>query len=202
MKRIRARVFFLTVLVGLICAGPLEGADPDPPSRSRPGRVFATSRSAIDEVLTRPYDREVPMGCTGDRVWASSPQGWAFPDDVHWLYLTNLNAFDIEIRDEHSLLVPARSTYHPSHIHCEGVVRKETTASASFTFALDNVENPLAEPFEPRKRWTCWSSGKREDWFIVDLGMPRTLIGFDVYFFDDAPTGECRPPRIVRGVLP
>src|SRR5215467_13263612 len=78
-------------------------------------RVFAGSRRSIDEVLTRPYDREVPMGCVGDRVWASSPQGWAFRDDVHWLYRTNLEAFDIEIRDEYSLLVPARSTYYPSH---------------------------------------------------------------------------------------
>ena len=53
------------------------------------------------------------MGCTGDRVWASSPQGWAFRDDVHWLYLTNLNAFDLEIRDEHGLLAPAAATYYP-----------------------------------------------------------------------------------------
>ena len=75
------------------------------------------------------------------------------------------------------------------------------TASASFTFALDNVENPLTEPFEPRKRWTCWSSGKREDWYAIDFGTPRTLTGFDLYFFDDAPSGECRPPAIVRGAV-
>ena len=52
--------------------------------------VFAASRFSIDEILSRPFDRDVPMGCTGDRVWASSPQGWAFRDDVQWLYLTNL----------------------------------------------------------------------------------------------------------------
>ena len=75
------------------------------------------------------------MGCVGDRVWASSPQGWAFRDDVHWLYLTNLSAFDLEVRDEHGLLVPDRATYYPSHIHYEGVTRKAMTASASFTFA-------------------------------------------------------------------
>ena len=74
----------------------------------------------IDEILTRPFDRDVPIGCTGGRVWATSPQGWAFRDDVHWLYLTNLNAFDIEIRDEHGLLEPATATYYPSHIHYEG----------------------------------------------------------------------------------
>src|SRR5262249_40354656 len=91
-------------------------------------------------------------------------------------------------------LVPDRATYYPSHIHYEGVTRKVMTASASFTFARDDVENPLSEPFEPRKRWTCWSSGRRTDWFTIDFGTPRTLTGFDVYFFDDPPTGECRPP--------
>ncbi len=103
------------------------------PRRARPGRVFAASVFSIDEILSRPFDRDVPMGCTGDRVWASSPQGWAFRDDVHWLYLTNLRAFDLEIRDEHGLLEPAKATYFPSHIHYEGTVRKEMTAAASFT---------------------------------------------------------------------
>ncbi len=72
------------------------------------------------------------------------------------------------------------------------------TASASFTYALDKVENPLSEPFEPRKRWTCWSSGHREDSYTLDFGAPRTLAGLDVYFFDDAPNGECRPPASFR----
>jgi hypothetical protein len=186
-----ARIVAWSLLV-LILSGPDASAQAGP----LPGRVFATSRHPIDEVLTRSYDRDVPMGCTGDRVWASSPQGWAFRDDVHWLYLTNLQAFDIEVRDEHGLLVPAISTYYPSHIHSEGVVRKELTASASFTFAMDKVENPLTEPFDPRKRWTCWSSGKRADWYQVDFGMSRELSGFDVFFFDDAPNGGCRAPDL------
>ena len=134
-----------------------------------------------------------PMGCTGDRVWASSPQGWAFRDDVHWLFLTNLNAFDIEIHDEHGLLAPATATYYPSHIHYEGVHRKDMTASASFTYARDKVENPLTEPFEPRKRWTCWS-GETAARFAVAFATPRTLVGFNVDIFDDAPSGGCRPP--------
>ncbi len=138
--------------------------------------------------------RSVPMGCTGDRLWASSPQGWAFRDDVQWLYLTNLKAFDLELRDEHGLLKPAKATYFPSHIHYDGAVRQEMKASASFTFALDRVENPLSAPFQPEKRWTCWSSGNRSDWFEVDFGMPREISGFDLFFFDDSPSGECRPP--------
>jgi hypothetical protein len=200
MKGARPSIRVGILLIGAVLgptslAARLVGAEPSPSVRPLPGRVFAASRRSVDEALTRPYDRDVPMGCVGDRVWASSPQGWAFGDDVHWLYLTNLNAFDLEVRDEHGRLVPDRATYYPSHIHYDGVIRKEMSASASFTFAQDNVENPLSEPFEPRKRWTCWSSGRREDWYAIDFGTPRTLTGFDIHFFDDAPTGECRPPE-------
>ncbi len=155
---------------------------------------MASSRFSIDDILARPYNRDVPMGCTGDRVWASSPQGWAFGDDVHWLYLTNLKAFDLEIRDDHGPLQPRSATYSPSHIHYVGTVRQEMTASASFTYAIDRVENPLAQPFVPEKRWTCWSSGNRRDWFEVQLGAPRALTGLVLFFFDDSPTGGCRPP--------
>ena len=40
---------------------------------------------------------------------------------------------------------------------------------------------------------------KRQDWYAVEFATPRTLTGFDVYFFDDAPTGGCRPPASIRG---
>jgi hypothetical protein len=194
---IRGGILLIAAVMGptsLAVAPAGANDDPGTPRERVPGRVFAASQRSIDAVLARPYDRDVPMGCVGDRVWASSPQGWAFRDDVHWLYLTNLGAFDLEVRDQHGRLVPDRATYHPSHVHFEGVTRKAMTSSASFTFAMDNVENPLSEPFEPRKRWTCWSSGRREDSYTIDFGMSRTLTGFDIYFFDDAPNGECRPP--------
>ncbi len=135
------------------------------------------------------------MGSVGDRLWASSPRGWAFGDDVHWLFLTNLSAFDLEIRDVHGFLAPDRATDYPSHIHYEGAIRKPMSASASFTYAGDRVENPLTEPFTPDRRWTCWSSGHRDDWYEIDFGVPRTVSGLDLYFFDDTPRGECRPPQ-------
>jgi hypothetical protein len=191
-------VLFLIVISGwLVFEQPARGADPNPGQKAHSARVFAASRFSIDEILARPFDREVPMGCTGDRVWASSPQGWAFPDDVHWVDSTRFTAFDLEIRDEHGLLVPGKGTYFPSHVHFEGVARKEVTASASFTFTLDHVENALYQPFKPEKRWTCWSSGNRDDWYAIEFGMPRTLTGFDLFLFDDAPSGECRPPESI-----
>ncbi len=181
-------------LMGLGAGDVVRGDPPDLTAMPPRTRVFPASVFSIDRLLARPFDRDVPMGCAGARVWASSPQGWAFRDDVHWLYLTNLNAFDLEFRDEDGLLAPASATYYPSHVHFERARRIELTASASFTFVLDNVDNPLGAPYRPEKRWTCWSSGARRDWYAVDFGVPRTLSGFDVFFFADAPDGGCRAP--------
>jgi hypothetical protein len=162
---------------------------------ARKERVFASSAFSIDNILARRYDREVALGCTGDRLWASSPKGWAFENDVHWLYLTNFKAFDVAIRDQYGLLAPDRAIYYPSHVHYLGATRNEMAASASFTFASDDVENPLHKPFDPGKRWTCWSSGARDDWYAVEFSPPRLLSGVKIWFFDDAPHGECRPPQ-------
>jgi hypothetical protein len=178
------------VLFWLGIAGPESRAGSAPTDAQASHRTFAASKFAIDEILARPFDRDVPMGCTGARLWASSPRGWAFGDDVHWLDLAGFDGFELEVSDERGLLEPAEATYYPSHIHYGGARRKWITASASFTFALDNVNNPLEQPFEPRKRWTCWSSGTRHDWYAIDLGIPRTVSGFDLFFFDDAPTAE------------
>ena len=46
-----------------------------PSAKPLPHRVFATSRKSLDTVLARPYDSDVPFGASGDRVWATSPQG-------------------------------------------------------------------------------------------------------------------------------
>jgi hypothetical protein len=190
--------FLRILLIGLALAGLSAAAPPDPLAGTPSHRVMASSRFSIDEILTRPFDRDVPMGCTGNRVWASSPQGWAFRDDVHWLYLTNLKPFDLVIRDEHGLLEPRNATYSPSHVHYEGTRRREMTAAASFTYVIDRVENPLVPPFVPEKRWTCWSSGRRSDWFEIELGQPRLLTGLELHFYDDSPTGGCRPPESFR----
>jgi hypothetical protein len=178
----------------LALIGPARAEETGDRAQPPAHRAFATSRFSMDEILARPYGPDVPMGSVGARAWASSPQGWAFRDDVHWLYLTNLQAFDVEIRDELGPLQPAKATYHPSHVHLEGTVRA-VTASASFTFRTDDAQNPLRKPFRPERRWTCWSSGKREDWYAIDFGTERTLHGLKVFFFDDAPHGGCRPPE-------
>src|SRR5262249_14600222 len=138
-------------------------------------RVFATSRFAIDRLLARPYDSDVPFGASGDRVWATSPQGWAFREGVQLVYLTNLNLFDVVVQAGDENYQVEKAEYFPSHVHLIGAPGNLITASASFTFTIDRVENPLTKPIKPEKRWTCWSSGRREDWYAVDFGKPRRL---------------------------
>ncbi len=174
-----------------------QGAVQNPNPGQATARVFAESRFSMDSILERPYGPDVPMGCTGERLWASSPQGWAFGEDVHWVYLTGLQALDLEIRDAQGLLLPEKATYRPSHVHLEGA-RRAVLGSASFTFRLDSPQNPLSKPFQPEKRWTCWSSGNREDWYEVDFGAPRAIASLKLYFFDDSGQGACRPPRDLR----
>lgn len=180
-------------------AAPPTRAKSQSPSKPSPHRVFAGSRFSIDRELARPYDNEVPFGAAGDRVWATSPQGWAFRDGVQLLYLTNLNGFDVTVRGGGARYSVGAARYTPSHVRMSGTPHgSEMAASASFTYVTDRLENPLSRPFKPEKRWTSWSSGRRDDWYAVDFGRARVLSGLDVYFFDDRPQGGCAPPERVR----
>ncbi|MBV9868075.1 MAG: hypothetical protein JO316_22195 [Abitibacteriaceae bacterium] len=163
-----------------------------------PYRVFSQSQAPVDSILARPYNSEVPFGASGERVWATSPQGWAFRSGVQLIYMTNLNAFDVVVSGNGVRYGVAKADYMPSHVHMVGApAHEEMTASAAFTYATDRVENPLTKPFKPEKRWTCWNSGHREDWYTVDFGRSRQLTGLDLYFFDDQPHGGCAPPEAV-----
>src|SRR5579871_4788701 len=166
-----------------------------------PHRVFADSRKDIDRTLARPYDSDVPFGASGDRVWATSPQGWAFQEGVQLVYLTNLDAFDLIVIGGGKPYVVDKAEYTPSHVHMIGAPGSGQTlaASASFTFTIDKVDGPLTRPFKPEKRWTCWSSGHREDWYQVNFGRLRPLQSVDLYFYYDIPIGgEVAPPESVR----
>src|SRR5579871_3824880 len=85
-----------------------------------PHRIFAESRFNIDKTLARPYDGEVPFGASGARVWATSPQGWAFRDGVQLIYITNLDAFDLAVRSGETNYVVQQAQYIPSHVHLVG----------------------------------------------------------------------------------
>ncbi|MEP6755823.1 MAG: glycosyl hydrolase family 65 protein [Chthonomonadales bacterium] len=173
-------------------------------SRPLPNRVFASSRFNIDKILGRPYTSETPFGSTGNRIWASSPQGWAFANDVQLLEVTGTSVFDLDIRSGPHRFVVNRAEYSPSHVKMIGGLGTGLKATASFTYKLDKVSNPLTKPFTPAKRWTSWSSGKRTDWFKVEFGAERQMRAVDLYFFDDLPTGECSVPagvdaEVLRG---
>ena len=158
-------------------------------SKPMPHRVFARSRFGIDSLLARPYDSDVPFGASGNRVWATSPQGWGFNEGVQLLYLTNTNAFDIIVVSGDQNYLVDKADYMPSHVHMIGAPGNQMTAAASFTFTTDKVDAPLTRPFKPEKRWTSWSSGHREDNYTVHFGKLRSLLGLDVYFYNDVEQG-------------
>ena len=163
-----------------------------PLGKPLPHRVFASSRVAIDRILARPYDSEVPFGSSGEVVWATSPQGWAFRDGVHLLYIQDKDTaglFDLMVRSGDDTYVVDKAEYMPSHVHLTGVAGAPLTATASFTYSTDKVDNPLTKPFTPEKRWTCWNSKQRTDTYTVDFGKLRPLTGVDLYFFSDVEQG-------------
>lgn len=187
----------LALILPLLLQGAAQAQQgPAPKGRALPG-----SQADLDAILQRPYDAEVPFGSVGARLWATSPQGWAFRDGVHWLYLTDIPALELEVADAHGLLRPAQATSHPSHVHLEGAERT-LTATASHTHRTDSVLAPLTPPFQPEKRWTCWSSGRRQDWYAVQFGAPRTLSGLKLHVSDDTGTGSIRPPASVTVEIP
>ncbi|HLJ55492.1 MAG TPA: hypothetical protein VKT77_10675, partial [Chthonomonadaceae bacterium] len=163
-------------------------------------RLFASTRIPVDRMLARPYDSEVPFGASGDTLWATSPQGWAFREGVNYLYYTNSNVFDLAVTAGGVPYDVGKAWYTPSHVHMAGApdYGGHMSASASFTYTIDGEDRPLTKPFRREKRWTCWSSGRREDWYAVRLGGPRIVTGVDLYFYDDQPVGGCAPPESVR----
>jgi hypothetical protein len=181
-------------------AQPMRGRPFAEATKPLPHRVFATSKMDIDRFLARPYNADVPFGSSGDRLWATSPQGWGFGEGVNYLYYTNSSAFDLKITAGGIDYAVARAFYTPSRVHMIGAPDSgdKLSAAASFTYSTDGVERPLAKPFRPDKRWTCWSSGRREDWYTVRFGKPRLVSDVDLYFYDDEPQGGCAPPESVR----
>ena len=163
-------------------------------------RVFPTSRYAIDEILARPFRSRRADGLHGRPRLGHQPSGLGVSRRRP---LDRLDAsHGVRPRDPRRARPAAAqrtATYYPSHIHYEGTVRKEMTASASFTFALDSVENPLSRPFEPNKRWTCWSSGRTTGLVRDRFGNAAHPRRFRPLFLRRCPDRCLPPPGIVRG---
>ncbi len=188
----------LLLLAGVLALARPAAAQTGADAAAKPpaGRVLPGSRFDIDAILERPYTPEVPFGGVGARLWATSPQGWAFPEGVHWLALTDIPALELEVADAHSRLRPTLATSTPSHVHLEGAERT-LTATASSGHRAEDLQAPLTPPFQPEKRWTSGASGRRKDWYAVSFGAPRTLRGLKLHFVDDTGTGSIRPPATV-----
>ena len=150
----------------------------------------------VDPLLARPYSPQVPFGSTGSRLWATAPQGWGFPNQAQFIYITNLNAYDLRVKVGDQSVWPGAAVSYPSHVHITGDTSGAgiATGSASFTFSTDNVQAPLQKTFDPSNRWTCWSSGHREDWYQASFPTARVIQSLKLDFYNDQPTGGCAPP--------
>ena len=170
---------------------------PEPPRAPSPlGRGgFSPRASFRSTALSCPFDGNVPLGCTGDRVWASSPQGWAFRDDVQWLYLTGFARVRPRDSRRGRAAAAGQGNLFPESCALRGRRTGGDKGCGVVHVRTRSRRKPAVVAVRAREaRRTCWSSGKRGDWYEVDLGMPRKISGFDLFFFDDSPTGECRPP--------
>src|SRR5689334_22959393 len=90
-KRKHKHMKYLNLTILLLLSSLSAAAQPAKLDRGKPflevpkplpHRVFASSKADVDKVLARPYDSDVPFGSSGDRLWATSPQGWAFREGV------------------------------------------------------------------------------------------------------------------------
>jgi hypothetical protein len=73
-------------------------------------------RPRVDATLGRAYDADVPFGSSGDRIWATSPQGFGFDDGIHFLYRDDFVPFRLRIEGS----TPGKAWSEPSHVHVDG----------------------------------------------------------------------------------
>ena len=122
----RREVLTFAGLAASGAAGVMHAASGKPASGTMvksgftPHRIFASSRMDVDSLLARQYAPEVPFGCSGELLWATSPQGWGFADGVHLLLLNNPRFFDIQITTGKLIARVESAKYHPSHVAMTG----------------------------------------------------------------------------------
>lgn len=58
-------------------------------------------------------------------------------------------------------------------------------ARASFTYNTDSVAAAIDGVHNTDARWTCWSSGNKSDWYMIEFDKPRRVERVDFDLFDD-----------------
>ncbi|HKE00661.1 MAG TPA: hypothetical protein VKE69_06605 [Planctomycetota bacterium] len=88
----------------------------EPTGRPSPKRYLLPGlRPRIDETLGRPYDATTPFGSSGDRLWATSPQGFGFDEGIHFLYRTDFVPYRLRIEGR----TPGKAWSSVSHVHVD-----------------------------------------------------------------------------------
>lgn len=105
----------------------------------------------IDEILKRPYNSEVPFGSIGKYLWATSPQGWGFPEGVHFYLLTNIKAYDLYVTVGNERVKVKNAEYYPSHVFMEGEISGVSVKGSKFItgndilFSILKIRNNTSE---------------------------------------------------------
>lgn len=104
-----------------------------------------------------------PLGLAGrDRL---------FDTDVTWALAGDGFKPTTESRTVHAAYNPDRTS--------------DVQARASFTYTGDTMWAPLDGETGPERRWTCWSSGEKTDWYEIEFREPREVSRIVLHIFDD-----------------
>ncbi len=84
------------------------------------GRLFGNPD--VDALVVRPYAEHVPMACTGERLWATHPEGWGFPaDTVNYYLVTGIGlGYDVSVQAGPQEIIAAHGASYPSRVELLG----------------------------------------------------------------------------------
>lgn len=166
------------------------------------GRIF--DNPDVEALLARPYRADVPMASTGKRLWASHPDGWAFPPgSVHYYLLTgNKLGFDLQVASDATPIVPAAGEAYPSHVKLNAeseslrVQGAKWISKDDFLVSQLSFTNTAQQPVDVVLRATLpveapQAAPGRFEWSFDHAGMPLRAIailpGFEAEPEDPSP---------------
>ncbi|MCK5862616.1 MAG: glycoside hydrolase family 127 protein [Candidatus Hydrogenedentes bacterium] len=89
---------------------------------------------------------------------------------------------------ETAQVIPQKTLASTAHISASHTGKNEAPA------ALNDMQEPKSSKDSEIDRFTWWPHKGTQEWVQYDFDKEVTVGGMDIYWFDDAPHGECRAP--------
>ncbi|HUF63253.1 MAG TPA: beta-L-arabinofuranosidase domain-containing protein [Verrucomicrobiales bacterium] len=123
----------------------------------------------------------------------ASPVATAEPEEIVRLVpmgaaRLRISAFPVAARDGQGHLWERPPLPQPWKVTASHCFEHDSPAAAA-----DRIE-PASSNDQTVPRFTWWDRKGSTEWLICEFEKPRTLRGFEVYWFDDSPQGGCRIP--------